>query len=958
MPVTRAAQGPTGRLKLAHRIPLTRRVENTDIDQHYGNRGPTTSLTDDAAAATMSEAGSKGREPDGPRAKRRSVVRIVIVALFVALLLPALSGRWYLSDAREDQLQADLESRLHGLSASLAVALSEPLWNVDEAMVRHIIDGAFNNGDLRRVVVSDASLGTVVDVRGARAFAGQQVSRRHEIVLGEETIGQVEVVFDDGGIRRVLAADNRSNLLVLAGQMGVSFLLMLAILNLRVLRPLRELEAASERLGRGELDAPVPGLHEDEVGRLAVRLDDMRTRLRASFAEQRALLDTIPMAIVFVRDGRVVLANRRAERYYELSQEELLGRHPKHLYADPEVRERIEREAEPLMARGEIYRGEMCMRGRNGEEYCEALSGVLVDAGRGDAGALWVAEDVTARRQSEERIRLWAKVFDNTADGVLIADDKARIVAVNRAFERITGYAAGEVAGKNPSLLKSGRQDGAFYEQMWADLNAGRQWSGELWNRRKSGELYPQWLTISPVRDEQGSLTHYVGVFSDITAIKRSQEQLDFLAHHDSLTGLPNRLLAMDRLEQALSRAGRDGSQVAVMFVDLDHFKNVNDTLGHHYGDQLLRAVSASLSEMARGSDTVARLGGDEFVAILERFDEALDASVVAERMLDVFRRPILLGDVEAVVTGSIGIALYPDDGRDIETLTRNADAAMYLAKREGRNGYRFYTPELTAQASERLQLESLLRMAIERDELRLHLQPQVSMNDRSLVGAEALVRWEQRDLGLVMPDRFIGLAEDTGFIHELGAWVLREACRQWRELATQGLVLGKLAVNVSAKQLDREDFVATVRDILAESGVEPTRIQLEVTESSLMESSAAMERLEELRAIGVELAIDDFGTGYSSLAYLKRMPVQTLKIDRSFVRDIAVDVDDEAIAAAVIRLAQSLGMSVVAEGVETDTHSEFLVRHGCPIAQGYLYGRPVPMEELLAAWSADHILD
>ncbi|MET0072570.1 MAG: EAL domain-containing protein [Candidatus Thiodiazotropha sp.] len=557
-----------------------------------------------------------------------------------------------------------------------------------------------------------------------------------------------------------------------------------------------------------------------------------------------------------------------------------------------------------------------------------------------------------AHRIAEEKLRLAERAFQNTAEGITVTDENGDIVSTNPAFEAITGYTNEEVMGQNPRLLKSGHHEPSFYRDMWDTLLKAGHWRGEIWNRRKNGDVYPEWLTISAVKDNRGDTTHYVGVFTDITQIKEAQDQINFLAHHDALTQLPNRALFRERFDHALMHARRESNSIALLFLDLDRFKTVNDTLGHPTGDQVLLEVSRRMSNIIRSSDTIARLGGDEFVLLLEEQTSAQHAAVVARKLIDLFSTPMNIGEHELVVTASIGITLYPNDGDDPDLLIRHADRAMYEAKQQGRNTYRFFTQALTEGALERLMMENELRRAISRDELILHYQPIVDINTRQLRGVEALVRWQHPKQGLIAPGRFIELAEEIGIIGDIGKWVLHTACAQLARWDWDEFRVPRISVNLSVQQID-QTLVMQVSEELQKSALAPERLELEVTESMLMRNPELSRTvLGELKAIGVNFAIDDFGTGYSSLAYLKLLPLDRIKIDQSFVRDIGRDSNDEAIVRAIIALSNNLGLESVAEGVEYSNQVDFLQKAGSVLAQGYLYSHPVPAEELYRDWS------
>ncbi|WP_428606712.1 EAL domain-containing protein [Sedimenticola sp.] len=552
-------------------------------------------------------------------------------------------------------------------------------------------------------------------------------------------------------------------------------------------------------------------------------------------------------------------------------------------------------------------------------------------------------------QQQLERLRLAGTVFDSTAEGVLITDAESSILEVNRAFVNILGYSRDEVLGKKPSMWNSGRHGREFYQAMWESLATAGTWSGEIWNRRKDGSLFPEWLTINAVKDLQGEVVNYVAVFADITHIKQSEERLEFLAHHDPLTELPNRLLFNARLQHAISQAVRSRKQLALLFLDLDRFKNINDSHGHSVGDKLLMRVGRRLVSAVRGDDTVARIGGDEFAVLIEGVDESMDVAMVADKILQAFDRQFDLDGNRLYISTSIGISIFPQDGQTPEELMRNGDAAMYSAKDAGRSSYAFYRKELTSAAFERVLLESSIRHGLERQQFVLYYQPQIDMQTGQPYGVEVLVRWQHPDMGLLAPDRFIASAEEMGLIVPMGEWILRTALTQAMRWCERGLICEKISINSSAVEIQQKDFFEKVMGILRETGFPATGLELEVTEGLfLADFEQSADTLHKLRQQGISISIDDFGTGYSSLSYLKRLPIDRLKIDRSFVMDIPVDENDMAITRAVISLAASLQLAVTAEGVETAVQRDFLLDEGCHIAQGYLFARPMPEQEFL----------
>ncbi|KAA6168038.1 EAL domain-containing protein [Pseudomonas marginalis] len=551
-------------------------------------------------------------------------------------------------------------------------------------------------------------------------------------------------------------------------------------------------------------------------------------------------------------------------------------------------------------------------------------------------------------KENRERLRQAAAVFDCTREGVLVTDARGRIVHVNRAFIEITGYQVEDVMGRQPSLFKSGRHSPAFYEQMFRTLNQDGEWSGEIWNRRKSGEIYPQWQTIRVIHDDQGQISHYVAVFSDISAIKHSERELAHLAHHDPLTDLPNRLLFTDRAEQALASAQIHKRGCALLLLDLDHFKIINDSLGHNVGDLLLKAVGERLQGLFGPGVTLARLGGDEFAVLAESCPQVVQAAALAQRIIDSMKQPFMFDGHQLFISASIGISLFPSDALSAEQLLRNADSALFKAKSTGREGYALYTEELTAHAQNRIEIGNELRRALDQQELRVYYQPVHDLQTSKMMGVEALVRWQHPQRGLVPPAEFIPIAERTGLIAEIDAWVMDQACRQMCQWLAEGRDLSFLAVNISSRLFARHELYEQVAKVLHDTGLDPSKLELEVTESAVMDDpEVALEQMHRLRELGLSLAIDDFGTGYSSLLRLKRLPVQKLKIDQGFVAGLPWDEDDAAIVRVVIALAQSMGMLVHAEGIEQKEQAQFLLDHQCDMGQGYWFARPMLAAEI-----------
>lgn len=560
---------------------------------------------------------------------------------------------------------------------------------------------------------------------------------------------------------------------------------------------------------------------------------------------------------------------------------------------------------------------------------------------------LAVARDISERKRAEEQLRLSAEVFEYSREAILITNRAGRIISSNRAFAEMTGYAQTEILGKTMRDLSSSRQDVAFFQQMGDSIRQSGHWSGEFWGRKKDGVIFPVWLSMVLVKDTNGQTRHYICVANDISEFKYAEQRIYYLAHFDVLTDLPNRAMLREWMTSALSQAHYNHEEMAVLFVDVDHFKNVNDTLGHHSGDLVLAAMAKRLKTNVSSTDLVARMGGDEFVLVLPNIgvDGAVDA---AQRIAASLIEPLTIDQHRINVTISIGIGIYPHDGQTMDVLVKNADAALYHAKMLGRNNYQFFTEQMNIAAAERRLLETGLHQAIARNELELYYQPQVDVKTGQVVGAEALLRWHHPELGMILPDRLIPVAENTGLIVSIGEWVLRTACLQNADWQRRGFLPLVVSVNLSALQIRQNSFQRMVQDALACSGLAPQYLELELTESLLMESAnTTMSNMQQLTQIGVRLSVDDFGTGYSNLSYLRRFPLAKLKIDRSFVREAPSNNGDVAIVRAVIGLAHTLNLKVIAEGVETREQYDFLRDEGCDQIQGFFFARPRPAADL-----------
>ena len=610
------------------------------------------------------------------------------------------------------------------------------------------------------------------------------------------------------------------------------------------------------------------------------------------------------------------------------------------------------------LQRNEVTIGALCLYSSLPDSFDEAARSLLIEMAKDISNALSRFSLLAERKVAEDAIRIAAVTFD-TQDAIMITNAESEILRVNQAFQDISGYSAEDVIGNTPRILQSGRHDAGFYKAMWSSLTTTGKWMGEIWDKRKNGEIYPKYLTITAVRNDNQKVTNYVAVFRDTSILKRSEQEIHQLAFYDSLTRLPNRRFLLDRLQHAISLSIRTGRHGAVLFLDLDHFKFINDTQGHSAGDQLLIEVGKRLQCSVRDGDTVSRLGGDEFVVVLEGLsssanEAATQTELIAEKIREQLDKPYILNQIEFLSTASIGISLFQDHHENTEDMLQHADVAMYQAKSSGRNTIRFFDPSMQTVLNSRAEMETDLRHALDKDQFRLYYQIQVD-NLGLPLGAEVLLRWQHPERGLVSPLEFIPLAEETGQIIPIGLWVLKTACTQLKNWQQNTLTVNlTLAVNVSAKQFRQIGFVKQVQQVLLECGANASQLKLELTESTVLENvEETISVMREIKKLGVSFSMDDFGTGYSSLQYLKRLPLNQIKIDQSFVRDIATDPNDAAIVQTIIAMTEALGLDVIAEGVETKAQFEFLQLRGCQAYQGYFFGKPIPIGDFMALLKA-----
>ena len=728
----------------------------------------------------------------------------------------------------------------------------------------------------------------------------------------------------------------------------------LPVIMVTGLDDLESIERAYQAGATDFITKPIPWLILHHRVRYILRASQALLELQESEARFRTLVRTTRSVILVLdRQGRVLEFNPAAARFHPFQRGEPMG-------ADF---------AAALPGAGdwsgldESQTSESTLQGLDGGEYTLLWNiSRFADAEGATAGWVAVGQDITARRQAEANMRKLSCAVEQNPVSILITDTQGAIEYVNRKFTEVSGYTQQELLGKTPYFLQTTTLTPEDYQQLQRAIAAGGVWQGELCNRQKDGELFWESALVSPIRNEAGAVTHLVWLREDITERKRTEERIQFLAYYDHLTRLPNRALLQERVQEAIERAKIRSQRLAVLFLDLDQFKRINDSLGHSAGDLLLQEVAVRLQECLRAADyvyathaepplprdTLARLGGDEFVILLAGLHDPDDIAKVAKRILTALAKPFMIEKKEVFTGCSIGVAIYPDDGDDMETLLKNADAALYHAKSEGRNNYQLYSDWMHAAAIQQVEMTSLLRKALDRQELTLHYQPQVAIGSGRIVGVEALLRWQSQELGDMMPADFIPLAEETGLIIPIGEWVIRTACAQAQHWRALGLPPVLMAVNLSPRQFIDSDLVALIAEVLQETGLPPDSLELEITESLLLKSGVS-DSLLALKRLGVHLAMDDLGTGYSNLSYLRRFPIDRIKIDQCFIQDGAQKSDDQTIVAAIITMAHSLRLGIVAEGVETKSQLAFLQAMHCDEMQGFLFSRPCPAEQITA---------
>ncbi|MBF0319486.1 MAG: EAL domain-containing protein [Nitrospirae bacterium] len=731
----------------------------------------------------------------------------------------------------------------------------------------------------------------------------------------------------------------------------------------KLMRPLRTLVLSTSMIGRGDfLQKIALPESDDEIRDLAEAFNTMAHNLQRT-AVSKDYLDGVintmaDMLLVIDFNGTIKTINHAVSGVLMFDREDLAGTPIANLFVDGKTVDggSIEEKLKDVRSHGASGSIEAWLKTKHGGKIAVQCSfSVMREVQHGDI--VCVAADITVRKRYEDELRKLSIAVEQSISSIVITDTMGNIEFVNHKFTECTGYTLSEVKGNNPRILKSGKHPPEFYKQMWDTITAGNEFRADVCNKKKDGTLYWEFLSIAPIKDPKGNITHFIAVKLDDTERKRAEERLKQLAHFDMLTDLPNRSLFEDRLKQTILQARRADFNFAVMFLDLDKFKYVNDTLGHHIGDLLLKEVAVRLSESVRKSDTVARMGGDEFQVILTKINKPADAAAIAEKIITAINEPFYLDAQRCTVGVSIGISIFPMDGDTLEVLSKNADMAMYQVKEHGKNGFRFYDTSMDKAIVERMTLERELDRALQRNEFTLHYQPQINIKTGKVVGCEALIRWLHPEMGIISPGKFIPLAEETRLIVPIGEWVIYTACKQNRQWQQNGFPPQRVSVNLSSLQFKDAQLAKKITAMLDETGMDPKYLDIEITESGLMQNvEQSINMMRELRELGVNISIDDFGTGYSSLIYLKRFPIDILKIDQNFIRNCTTDPSDAVITSTIISMSHSLNIRVIAEGVETIEQLELLRVFGCDEVQGYIFNRPIPAAEFDKLLEEEHI--
>ena len=904
-------------------------------------------------------------------APRSLAVQVPLIGV-VLLTLAMGAYTWQTVEQLTVFKSAELQKRFVTLARNIATSSADSVLSNDYATLELVLLRQADYDDLVSVQVLTAGGDVVADVR--RGSSGKVESfyqlavisvpdgdtrsiNRNESttviwhpILVSELAGWVRLEYSLDSIAHIRQETwKESSITSLA--IILVFALLLNALFLRFMLSISSAaKFASELDGSRTRQIPVDTV-SIETEELTNALNDASSRLytaNKNLSDQKFALDESSIVSISDKYGLITYVNDRFCTASGYEREDLIGLNHYFLSSDYYPEEYFDEIRKTLMS-GEVWRGELKIRHLSGDSlWVDATIVPFSGESKSPYQFVSVFTDITERKAAESEMVKLTRALEQTADSIFITNTKGVIEYVNPAFEITTGYAKEEAIGSTPSLVRSGRHDKEFYRDMWAALSNGDVFHDVMINRKKSGELYYEEKTITPLKNDIGEITQYVSSGKDITERVEAEERLYYMAHHDVLTHLPNRTLFLDRLNHALKRIKRHDRIVAILFLDIDRFKVINDTLGHDAGDMLLKEFASRLTACVRDGDTVARLGGDEFTILLEDLANVNDIPEIIIKIFQALAKPITIENRELFVTTSIGISVAPRDGIGSNDLLKNADTAMYRSKEEGHNSYTFYSKEMEGAHYDRLDLETQLRYALERDQYVLHYQPQVNIDSGKVVGVEALVRWSHPEKGMVSPAEFIPLLEETGLIVDVGKWILVTACTQARLWQEAGTTPVRMSVNISARQFYDPSFIPMLDDVLEVTGIPPEFLELEITESVIMHRGESV--IESLNAIidrGVHLAIDDFGTGYSSLSYLKRFPIDTIKIDRSFVRDITTDTDDAEIVVAILAMARSLKLNVVAEGVETEEQLSFLKLKRCDVMQGFLFSKPIPAADV-----------